>query len=182
MILAVLLLIVFLLLATGCLFFFFCFFVPALKSKYYGVASVLSSERNVTYETEKEDAIKSDPSRRAVIASAPKAAGARRLTYTGLKNCAVFHAAYETEYHDFHGCAGFGDCMAVCHQNAIQLESGVAVVTDLCDGCGACVRACPAGLISLAEKTGADGDIPAKKHFTFWRAWYRMIAARSERS
>lgn len=182
MILAVLLLVVFLLLATGCLFFFFCFFVPALKSKYYGVASVLSAEKNVSYETEKEDAVRGDPSRRAVIDSAQKDASARRLTYAGLKNCAVFHAAYETEYHGFHGCAGFGDCMAVCHQKAIQLDGGIAVVTDLCDGCGACVSACPAGLISLAEKTGADADIPAKKHFTFWRAWYRMIQARSGRS
>lgn len=182
MILAILLLVVFLLLTTGFLFFFFCFFVPALKSKYYGVSTILSTEKNVTYEPEKEAAIVSDPTKRAVITSAQKDEGARRLVYTGLKNCAVFYETYESEYHDFHGCSGFGDCMKVCHQQAIQLEKGIAVVTDLCDGCGLCVDACPVRLISLIQKNTANVPVPVKKHFTFWRFWYRILRKGLDRS
>lgn len=182
MILAILLLVVFLLLTSGFLFFFFCFFVPALKSKYYGVSAILSTEKNVTYEAEKEDAIQSDPTKRALITSAPKDENTRRLHYAGMHNCAVFHQTYASEYTDFHGCSGFGDCLAVCHQHAIQIADGIAVVTDLCDGCGACVGACPVGLISLVEKNNANAPVPAKKHFTFWRSCYRMIQSGLDRS
>lgn len=181
MIFAILMLVVFLVVASGFAFFFFCFFVPALKSKYYGVSTILSAEKEVGYEAEKEDAVHGDPTRRAVIVTARKEEGARRLTYAGMRSCAVFHAAYKTEYHDFHGCAGFGDCAAVCHQNAIELEDGIAVVTDLCDGCGACISACPARLVSLVKKDGTE-DIPSKKRCTFWRNWYRMVQSRLGRS
>ncbi len=179
MILAILLFVVFLLVTTGFLFFFFCFFVPALKSKYYGVSSILSTERNVTYEPDKEESIESNVSKHAVITSAPKDEQERRMHYTGLRNCAVFHQAYESEYNDFFGCIGFGDCAGVCHQNAIQIENGIAVVSDTCDGCGECLSACPLNLISLVEKNNAKPELPAKKHFKFWRSWYRIIRKRS---
>lgn len=179
MILTILLLIVFLLASSGFLFFFFCFFVPALKSKYFGVSSVLSTERNISCEEEKTDSTIANPKKRAVIESAQKDEHERRLYYTGLKNCAVFHENYESEYNDFHGCAGFGDCMNVCHQNAIQLENGIAVVTDLCDGCGLCLDACPVSLISLVDKNNENISLPARKHFKFWQKCYRIIRQRS---
>ena len=48
------------------------------------------------------------------------------------------------------GCIGFGDCVGVCPQNAIQLGNGIASVnTKLCTGCGICVKTCPQKIISL---------------------------------
>ena len=175
MILAIFLMIVFLLAVTGFLFFFFCFFVPALKSKYYGVSSILSTERSILSEEEKSECIASNRTKRAVITSAKKDESERRLYYVGLKNCAVFHQAYESEYNDFHGCSGFGDCIQVCHQQAIQLEDGIAVVTDLCDGCGACLDVCPLHLISLTDKTEKNDAVPEKKHFKFWQSCYKIV-------
>ncbi|MBQ7159306.1 MAG: 4Fe-4S binding protein [Treponema sp.] len=179
MILAILLFVVFLLVTTGFLFFFFCFFVPALKSKYYGVSSILSTEKNVTYELDKDDLIESDITKHAVVTTAAKDEQTRRMQYTGLKKCAVFYDVYESEYNDYYGCVGFGDCMNVCRQNAIQIENGIAVVTDLCDGCGECLSVCPVRLISLVEKNEGKTSLPAKKHFKFWRNCYKIIKQRS---
>ena len=49
-----------------------------------------------------------------------------------------------------YGCLGLGDCVDVCHDDAIHLVDGVAVVDyDACTGCGACARACPRDIISM---------------------------------
>lgn len=179
MILAILLFVVFLLVTSGFLFFYFCFFVPALKSKYYGVSAILATEKNVSYEPDREDVIALDKKRRATVSTEAKDESRRRMHYTGLKNCAVFYQAYGSEYNDYYGCIGFGDCVNVCHQNAIQIEKGIAVVTDICDGCGECLSVCPVRLISLVEKNEENSALPAKKHFKFWRSWYRIIKQRS---
>ncbi len=55
-----------------------------------------------------------------------------------------------------YGCMGFGDCAAVCEFDAIDMVDGLATVNyDKCVGCGACVQACPRGLITL-EKFSED--------------------------
>jgi Fe-S-cluster-containing hydrogenase component 2 len=47
---------------------------------------------------------------------------------------------------------GFGDCAAVCPENAICIENGIAHIDPRkCIGCGICVRNCPRGLISLTD-------------------------------
>lgn len=47
------------------------------------------------------------------------------------------------------GCAGFGDCVAACNFNALSMgDNGIPQVDyNSCTGCGACVQACPQGLI-----------------------------------
>lgn len=49
------------------------------------------------------------------------------------------------------GCLGFGDCVAVCPFDAIEMgENGVPVVDRAaCTGCGKCVIACPKRIIEL---------------------------------
>lgn len=50
-----------------------------------------------------------------------------------------------------YGCLGFGDCVAVCPFDAIEMgDNGVPVVDKMaCTGCGKCVEACPEDIIEL---------------------------------
>ena len=49
-----------------------------------------------------------------------------------------------------YACLGYGDCAAVCPNDAIEIKDGVAqVISRKCIGCGMCARACPNGIIHL---------------------------------
>ena len=51
-------------------------------------------------------------------------------------------------------CNGCGLCVHACHEGAIGLENGKAVLLreDYCDGLGDCLPNCPTGAISFIEK------------------------------
>ena len=51
-------------------------------------------------------------------------------------------------------CNGCGACAAACHEGAIEMVSGKAVLTreDYCDGLGDCLPACPTGAITFEER------------------------------
>ena len=60
---------------------------------------------------------------------------------------------------DTDACTGCGLCAEACHEGAIQMTDGKAVLTreDYCDGLGDCLPACPAGAISFTGRTGRPG-------------------------
>ena len=53
------------------------------------------------------------------------------------------------------GCLGYGDCEKACLFDAIRIDpdTGIPVVDEeKCTACGACVKACPRGIIELRKK------------------------------
>jgi len=57
-------------------------------------------------------------------------------------------------------CNGCGNCVSGCHEGALQLIDGKAVmVSDLyCDGLGACIGKCPVDAITLEERETVPYD------------------------
>lgn len=62
-------------------------------------------------------------------------------------------------------CNGCGLCVEACHEGAIGMVDGKAVLLkdDYCDGLGDCLPACPTRAISFEEREAADYDEAAVK-------------------
>ena len=61
---------------------------------------------------------------------------------------------------DENKCNGCGACAASCHEGAIEIIDGKAVLTreDYCDGLGDCLPECPADAISFEEREAPAYD------------------------
>lgn len=61
---------------------------------------------------------------------------------------------------DTEKCNGCGLCAAACHEGAIGMVNGKAVLLrdDYCDGLGDCLPTCPADAISFVEREAAAYD------------------------
>ena len=59
---------------------------------------------------------------------------------------------------DKNKCNGCGACVTACHEGAIELKDGKAVLTreDHCDGLGDCLPACPVDAISFEEREAPE--------------------------
>lgn len=71
--------------------------------------------------------------------------------YLGERNCKMlfFVPGFGAKSCSF-GCMGYGSCVKVCPEGAIQIVDGIAVVDpEKCIACGKCVRECPNHLITL---------------------------------
>lgn len=78
----------------------------------------------------------------------------RRYIYDGVKSCRVANLSYSGDKLCPYACLGYGDCVAICPQNAVSIEDGIAKINSTkCIGCGMCARECPNGIIHLVEDT-----------------------------
>ncbi|MDD5931590.1 MAG: RnfABCDGE type electron transport complex subunit B [Oscillospiraceae bacterium] len=73
----------------------------------------------------------------------------KRFEYIGVKDCISATKVAGSPLECAFGCLGFGSCVAACQFGAMSIgPNGCAVVDpDKCTNCGACMKACPRGLI-----------------------------------
>ena len=86
----------------------------------------------------------------AVYCRGDASARQHKMEYIGIESCSAAKQLYGGQNACYFGCIGFGDCAAVCPQNAICIEDGLARVDSrACTGCRLCVAACPNNIILL---------------------------------
>ncbi len=84
------------------------------------------------------------------------AATGEKAAYEGIPSCSAANMLYAGTGNCSYACLGFGDCAAVCPNDAICLMDGIARVdTSRCVGCGLCKKACPKHIISMLPQDAA---------------------------
>lgn len=78
----------------------------------------------------------------------------RKMDYAGIETCHAAKQLFGGEGACRYACLGYGDCAAVCPEDAICIEAGIARVdVRRCVGCGLCEKACPKDLILMLPDT-----------------------------
>lgn len=80
---------------------------------------------------------------------------AAKSRYDGMHDCSFAHSLYAGTNGCAFGCLGLGSCVNACQFDAIVLApvTGAPVVDEnKCTACGACVKACPRGVIEIRNK------------------------------
>ena len=88
--------------------------------------------------------------RAQVMCSGTHSNAKQKYVYEGPHDCAAAMRLGGGPKDCPNGCIGFGTCEAICPNDAIKVENGVAVVlAEHCIGCGICVETCPKHIIKL---------------------------------
>lgn len=75
--------------------------------------------------------------------------------YSGISLCRAADLVHNGYKKCKQGCLGFGDCFRVCQFDAIEMsENNLPIIDrDKCVACGACVNACPRGLLQIVPES-----------------------------
>lgn len=77
-----------------------------------------------------------------------------KMDYRGIDTCAAANMLFSGRRACSFGCLGLGDCVRACPAGAISIQNGIACVdTGECTGCGICVKHCPNALIEIMPDT-----------------------------
>lgn len=107
------------------------------------------------------EAAEVEPEIAVVRCSGSRTNAPQKVAYDGPATCFFAHNLFAGESGCPFGCLGLGDCVVSCDFDAIEMdeETGLPVVNDKCVACGACVKACPRGIIELRPKGKKDRRI-----------------------
>lgn len=73
-----------------------------------------------------------------------------KYVFHGVPSCAAANRFYNGSENCNYSCLGFGDCKAVCPNDAIVIKDRLARIDRTkCVGCGLCAKACPDKLIVI---------------------------------
>jgi len=99
-----------------------------------------------------------EPKIAVVRCNGSKAHAPAKVVFDSASRCSFAHSLFSGESGCPDGCLGLGDCVVSCHFDALHIDSetGLPVVNDKCVACGACVKACPRGVIELRYKGKKD--------------------------
>lgn len=179
------------------IFFLFGILFPAMHSQGIAVDAQIFSQKEMHYIVREDVPPEKTDMRAVVLCSFDKTIADERLHFLRGQTCSLINQIYGSLNDCQFSCIGLGDCIKMCPQDAIVIENGTAIVTNLCIGCGNCQSACPKKLIKMFHKTeletmlcSADTrwqtscsecrkmkKIPniSKKGFKFWQSCYRII-------
>jgi RnfABCDGE-type electron transport complex B subunit len=75
-----------------------------------------------------------------------------KYIFHGKQTCVAANRFYDGSKACPHGCLGFGDCAAVCPNDAVIIRDGLARIDkSKCVGCELCVKACPNKIIAVRD-------------------------------
>ena len=74
----------------------------------------------------------------------------KKVEFSGSKTCKSAKLIYGGDGACAYGCLGYGDCAAVCPEQAINIINGLAHINESrCMGCGMCEKTCPQKIIRV---------------------------------
>jgi len=74
----------------------------------------------------------------------------KKADFKGAKTCAAARLLFSGGGACQYGCIGYGDCVGVCPEHAINIINGIAHINSArCIGCGMCANTCPNGVIEV---------------------------------
>ena len=199
MILLIFLLVLFFIITGLLVLFVFSVFIPSISQsdKNEEINSYIFASDELKSTEENKSNLKDTGLRAVVKCNSSKDFSEKRFDYKGPEDCNLFNELFQSEFDCMYQCVGYGNCVAVCPQQAIQIVNGTAVVLDGCIGCGRCVDSCPKKVIELVPvaklkqtirccaldddttcssyKKIENIDSSKRKNFKFWQLCYSIF-------